>query len=86
MTKDRNYMAGTERDRQAESETEEQRRSGKSNLLEIKPEHSVKEEKKRRGDYGRLYPFTLSPLECYQPSWDPVVDTIFLKTVSPFFF
>lgn len=59
-------MSGTEQNRQAESETEEQRRNGKSNLLEIKPEHLVLRGKKRGGwNYGRLYPFTLSPLECY---------------------
>lgn len=54
MTKERNYTAGTEQDRQTDLEAEKQRRNGESNLLEIKKgrAHGVKEKKREiMGDF-----------------------------------
>lgn len=58
-------------------------RTRESNLLEIKSDRTDSAGEKKERNYGSLSPFTLSPLDRYQPSgYSITLDPIFLKTVS----
>ena len=81
---ERNYREITQRgqsrtDRRTNGGERDRGRTRESNLLEIKSDRTEKKER----NYRSLSPFTLSPLDRYQPSgYSITLDLIFLKTVS----